>query len=376
LATGDRAGGLYVWEAHTAREYFTLRGHTSAITDISWREDSNVVASCSEDTTIRTFEMENGNQVRAWGAHGNGAQAVTFSKDGRIVSAGRDRLARVWDGNGGSQRIFEAFPDVALKAVFTHDTGRVIAGDWTGQVYVWNTADGKRVGTLSTNPPSVAEQHAIALKTAAEKQKAYESLTAVAKASEATFVKANADLAATQKAINDTAATIKPAEQKLNQAKATVATAQAALKTAQNSAKAKNTLSQALAEAAGKVKLEADKDKSNTQLQDALNRALSLSGQAAAEMTLAEKNVVDMTAAAKAVEPALVQAQQSFNTIQAQSQAATKNLPALQNAVKAAQAKAASDKAAEQQALVEWNNAKAALAKWQSVVAMVKPGGK
>src|SRR5262249_30857403 len=37
LATGDRSSGLFVWEAFTAREYFTLKGHTSAITEISWR---------------------------------------------------------------------------------------------------------------------------------------------------------------------------------------------------------------------------------------------------------------------------------------------------------------------------------------------------
>src|SRR5262249_34095936 len=112
LATGDRNGGLFVWEAFTAREYFSLRGHTGMITEVSWRDDSNVLASASEDPTVRLWEMENGGQVKSWGAHGGGTLAVRYGRGGRLVSTGRDRTTKVWDGNGGQQRVFEAFPDL------------------------------------------------------------------------------------------------------------------------------------------------------------------------------------------------------------------------------------------------------------------------
>ena len=108
LATADRTGGLFVWEAATGREYFDLRGHTAAITDVSWRDDSNVLASASEDTTIKLWEMENGGQIKNWGAHGGGAQAVKFSHDNRLVSTGRDRVTKVWDMNGTNTKAFPA----------------------------------------------------------------------------------------------------------------------------------------------------------------------------------------------------------------------------------------------------------------------------
>jgi hypothetical protein len=153
LATGDRNGGLFVWEAFTGREYFSLRGHSASITDVSWRIDSNVLASASEDTTVRLWEMENGTQIKSWGAHGGGALAVRYAADGLLVSCGRDRTVKTWDQNGAQQRAFEAFPDVALRVAFSHDRQRLIGGDWTGQVRVWATADGKRLGDLSANPP-------------------------------------------------------------------------------------------------------------------------------------------------------------------------------------------------------------------------------
>ena len=67
--------GLYVWEGWTGREYLTLKGHTGGVPSVSWRSDSNILASCSEDSTIRLWEMENGGEVKNWGAHGGGALA-------------------------------------------------------------------------------------------------------------------------------------------------------------------------------------------------------------------------------------------------------------------------------------------------------------
>ncbi len=211
LATGDRSSGLYVWEAFTGREYFSLRGHTAMITDVSWRADSNALASASEDTTIRLWEMENGGQIKAWGAHGGGALAVKFARDGRLVSCGRDHVTKLWDQNGGQQRVFEGFPDIALRAIFTHDAGRVVAGDWTGQIRVWNAADGKLVGNLLANPLPVAERLAVVTKELVDRELAQNQLMAAAATSQAAAQKAAEDLAVAQKSVADTPVLVKMA---------------------------------------------------------------------------------------------------------------------------------------------------------------------
>ncbi len=166
LASGDRNNGLLVWEAQTGREFYDLRGHTAAITDISWRLDSNVVATASEDGSVRLWEMQNGSQIKTWGAHGGGVASVRFAKDGRIVTAGRDRVVRLWDQNGNKQRDFEAFGDLALEAIFTQDETRVIGADWTGELRAWELKEGKRVANLAANPGPIAtrlEQNKAAL---------------------------------------------------------------------------------------------------------------------------------------------------------------------------------------------------------------------
>lgn len=189
LASGDRNGGLIVWEAPTGREFYDLRGHQTAITDVSWRLDSNLLASSSEDATVKLWEMQNGTTLKSWGAHGGGALSVRFAKDGRLVTTGRDRVAKVWDQNGGQQRQLETFNDLAVRAVFTHDDASVIAGDWSGEVRVWELKAGKRLANLAANPAPVA----IRL-TAAEQALAIAQAAADAASKELAAIQADAEV--------------------------------------------------------------------------------------------------------------------------------------------------------------------------------------
>jgi len=183
LASGDRNNGLFVWEASTGREFFDLRGHTLAITDVSWRLDSNVVASASEDGTIRLWEMENGTPIKNWAAHGGGTLAVRFAKDGRIASAGRDKVAKLWDPNGAPLKGFEPFADLALRVALTHDEAALAAGDWLGEIRVWEVKEGRRLGNLSANPAPLSarlgQAATLAASSAAEAQAASAGLAAL-----------------------------------------------------------------------------------------------------------------------------------------------------------------------------------------------------
>lgn len=212
LATGDRNGGLHVWETHSARPFSELRGHTAMITGLSWRGDSNILASSSEDATVRLWEMENGTQVKQWGAHGGGAADVEFLRDGRLVSCGRDRVVKLWDQNGGQQRQFEGFGDLALAATYCNETNRLIGGDWTGEVRVWNGEDGAPLGMLPANPPALETQLATAQTTLTQAQAAGESTRAAATAAKAAAEEKQAQLTAMQKQMTDAQAARQTAE--------------------------------------------------------------------------------------------------------------------------------------------------------------------
>lgn len=376
LATGDRNGGVQVWESFTGREYFSLRGHTAAITEVSWRNDGNVLASASEDTTIRLFEMENGNQIRGWGAHGGGSQSVRFAKDGRLVSAGRDRTVKVWDGNGAQQRVFEAMPDLALRTAFTHDGARVLAGDWTGTIPVWQTADGKRIGTLTPNPAPLTERLDAATKELAALQANYDKLAAAATAAQAQLTAANTELARLQKLAADSAGLIKTATDNLAKAKATADQANAALALAQSEARAKEVLAQSLTEAANKVKDAAAKAKDDKALAAAAQRAVDLATAAGNELAAAKKTLTEKTTVAQTGAAAVAPAQQALTTATTTAANLPKMVEAQAAAVKAAQTNATAAAAAVAPALAALNQAKAVVDRLKASAAVVKTPGK
>ena len=158
LASGDRNGGLHVWESFTGNLFYTLDGHRDDITRLSWRLDSNVIASASEDGSVRLWEMFNGKQVKSWTAHGDGTLSVQFSHSGDLVTAGRDRQVKIWDQNGKQKQAIKGFKSIPLEAVFSHDSKRVFVGEWNGSVTVWDAANGKPLGELSANPPTLAQR--------------------------------------------------------------------------------------------------------------------------------------------------------------------------------------------------------------------------
>jgi len=373
LATGDRSSGLYVWEAFTGREYFSLRGHTGMITDVSWRTDSNVLASASEDTTIRLWEMENGGQIKEWGAHGGGALSVKFTRDGRLVSCGRDQVTKAWDQNGGQQRVFEAFPDIALRSTFTHDGSRVVAGDWTGQIRVWNAADGKLLGNLLANPLPVTERLAIVTKELLAREVAQNQLMVSAAASQSAAQKAAEELAAAQKTVAETPLIVKMAGDTLAKAKNAIDKTTAALATAQAQVTAREVLAKAFAEAASKVKDAADRAKTNQELANAAAKSREIADQAAAELAAAQKSVADLTIVAKVDAEQLAKAQQNVSAANSTVSVAPKLVEAKAAAARAAAAKAAADKATADQRAATLTTIRAQVDKLRSAQLVARP---
>ncbi|WP_372723529.1 c-type cytochrome domain-containing protein, partial [Novipirellula sp.] len=135
IASGDRSAGLSLWEADTGRVYLDLAGHKGAINSVAWRDDSNVLASASDDGTVKVWDVAEGKTIKSFNAHGGGVTAVVFDHQGRMVTAGKDNRAKLWDANGGLIREFNPVSEDVLEAAITHDGSRVIYGDWDGQVF-------------------------------------------------------------------------------------------------------------------------------------------------------------------------------------------------------------------------------------------------
>lgn len=158
VASGDRSGGLHVWEAETGRLYLDLIGHKGAVRSLVWRADSNVLLSASEDGTVKMWEMNAGNQLKSFNAHSGGVTGIAMGQDGKIVTSGKDRTVKVWNADGSAVATMPAFSEPALEVAISHDSSRVIGGDWNGRTLMWQISDPKMNTELLANPPSLTQQ--------------------------------------------------------------------------------------------------------------------------------------------------------------------------------------------------------------------------
>jgi Planctomycete cytochrome C/Anaphase-promoting complex subunit 4 WD40 domain len=379
LATADRSSGLWVWEAQTGREFFGLTGHKAMVTGLSWRDDSNVLASCSEDTSVKLWEMENGKLIKSFGTQPGGALSVRYGHDNRILTTGRDGVTRMWNEAGAGQRGYEKLSDMGTHAVFTHDGSRVIAGDLQGLIRVWNSADGKRVDDLSTNPPSAADRLLAARKALPEAEKALvEKEAALAKATTArdaakvAAAKAEQELAPLRKVADDTANIVRVVARAMTDGQSAADRAVAAVTSAQLSVQARDVKATVLAETAAKLRDAAAKAANNGELKQAADQAQQIAVQAAAERDAARKALADATTAAKTATEHLAAAKKAAADTGGPADVAAKALAAKQQAAKAAMDAATKAQADADRLTAEVNAARAAIEKLKATVAAAK----
>ena len=369
LATGDRNGGGFVWEANTGREFHTLRGHTGMITGLSWRDDSNILASSSEDGTIKLWEMENGGNIKNWAAHPGGAAAVHFGHDGRLASTGRDKIAKVWDGNGALQKQFEAFPDLGLQAVLTHDSTKIVAGDWSGLVKFWTIADAKIAASADTNPLPLVERVKLveaALTAADAKLKAQQGALAGSDAkvkatqtnlanAQANVAKLTADIAVATKAVGDTTAAANAAKAAVVPIKAEVDKYTAAAPMLGTVEMAKGVTMAAYTKASTEMAEAAKKMPANPMLQEQAKKAAEMQKVAQTELDAAKKANADNAAALAAANAKHAIANKAATDTAAAQVAAVPKPALLQPMLVAAQATIAPSQVAATAAQTEFN---------------------
>jgi len=313
--------------------------------------------------------MENGTAIKNWAAHPGGAAAVHFGHDGRLASTGRDKIAKIWDGNGALQKQFEAFPDLGLQAVMTHDNAKVVAGDWSGAVKFWTVADAKLAANADTNPlPLVERVKAVeaAFAAADAKLKAQQAILAASDAkikaaqtnlanAQANVVKLTADIAAATKAVTDTTNAANAAKAGVAPAKAEVDKYIAAAPMLGMVEMAKGVTVTAYAKAVAEIKDAAAKMPTNPMLPEQVKKAEEMLKVAQTELDAAKKANADNVVALAAANAKFAVVNKAATDTAAAQVAAAPKPAALQPMLVAAQAAIAPATAVVTAAQTEFN---------------------
>jgi len=127
------------FDGKVIREYL---GHRGLVTCISYHPNGELIASSSVDGTVRLWDRTSARELFCLAADpANPAESVAFSSDGRLVAAGGQNLAQVWDLNT-RQRLLRVRParkaTTRVSGLAISPDGRTLAvGTWDEGVSLW-----------------------------------------------------------------------------------------------------------------------------------------------------------------------------------------------------------------------------------------------
>ncbi|NJO06776.1 MAG: hypothetical protein HC876_15350, partial [Chloroflexaceae bacterium] len=86
VAGGTVSGTVYLWGAESTPRY-VLRGHTDWVRGLAFGPESFLLASASDDGTVRVWRTSDGSLLYNIAAHDDWVRAVAFSPDGSLLAS-------------------------------------------------------------------------------------------------------------------------------------------------------------------------------------------------------------------------------------------------------------------------------------------------
>ena len=133
------------------RHVRTLRGHTDRVNSVAWSPDGRTLASGSHDGTVRLWNPNNGINFAVLRGHTEEVTCVAWSPDGRILASGSlDHTIRLWDPDTlGTLRVLRGHTNHVWTLAF-HPNGQTLAsGGVDDTIRLWNPNTGAHKATLT-----------------------------------------------------------------------------------------------------------------------------------------------------------------------------------------------------------------------------------
>ncbi|KAH7187735.1 WD40-repeat-containing domain protein [Fusarium oxysporum] len=139
-----------IWDVKTGRCEHVLAGHSGGVNSVVFSHDSTMVASASWDWTVRIWDAKTGKCEHVLEGHSS-VNSVVFSHDSMMVaSASSDKMIRIWDAKMGKcERVLEGHSNWIRSAVFSHDSTMVASASFDRTVRIWDVKTGKCENVLA-----------------------------------------------------------------------------------------------------------------------------------------------------------------------------------------------------------------------------------
>ena len=150
LASGSEDTTIRLWNITTSQCLKTLQGHTSWVKSLAFSPNGQLLASGSYDQTVKLWDALTGECLRTLEGHTNRVWAIAFNTQGTLLaSGGEDNLVKLWDVKTGQcLRTLQGHTNWIRSLAFSpQGTTLATTGD-DRTVRLWEVSSGQCLKTL------------------------------------------------------------------------------------------------------------------------------------------------------------------------------------------------------------------------------------
>lgn len=139
VASGSQDRTLKLWSANAGSPLHTCTGHRRGIWSLAFSPVDKIIASASGDASVRLWSVQHGTCLRTLQGHMSGVLRVAFlSRGTQIVSSGADGLLKLWTTRSGECDVtVDGHEDRVWGLDVANDGDVLVSGGGDGRVSLW-----------------------------------------------------------------------------------------------------------------------------------------------------------------------------------------------------------------------------------------------
>ncbi|EGC39334.1 hypothetical protein DICPUDRAFT_86132 [Dictyostelium purpureum] len=138
----------------------TLAGHKDFIRCVLYRDDGKLIASCSDDTTIRIWSGETGSLMRVFPQEHNDKVTQLIWRGNHLITVGRDKKIIMWDEYGKIVLNISDLGGNHISAIWgvtvSGDNRRCVTASWDHSCIVWDLENKTKLFDLKDHKNKVS----------------------------------------------------------------------------------------------------------------------------------------------------------------------------------------------------------------------------
>ena len=155
--------GIWIYDTVTGQPVDLLTGHMGTVNSVVFNPDGDIMASASDDHTIRLWDAQTGKHERTLTGHTGRVLSVAFSPDGKTIVSGGALEAILWDARTGKHKrtlsrlrrnLVQGHHKSIVSVAFSPDGKTIATGSVDFTIRLWDAYTGENKRTLFGSVPT------------------------------------------------------------------------------------------------------------------------------------------------------------------------------------------------------------------------------